>query len=178
MRTYPFALAALLALAVAFPSLAAEKPRSAQTNQNQSKKIWTNEDMDQLHSRGLISIVGPEVAEVAAPSAPAAIAPPETPEPVYKSKLEDPAWYAQKSADLQKELDERQAALDQQQTALANAARGITQPGVSMDQPSVGVTPESGLDILTAQVQEVQDQLDGLSDLARQNSIAPGVLRN
>jgi hypothetical protein len=47
-----------------------------------------------------------------------------------------------------------------------------------MDQPSVGVTPESGLDILTAQVQEVQDQLDGLSDLARQNSIAPGVLRN
>jgi hypothetical protein len=174
MRTYPFALVTVLALAIALPSHAAEKARPAQANQNQSKKIWTNDDMDQLRSRGLISIVGQEPNEAATPSA---TAPSETPAPVYNSRLEDPAWYAQKSADLQEELDKRQAALREQQAALANAANGVTQPGVAMDQPNAGVTPEAGLANLAAQVQEVQNQLDELTDLARQNGIPPGVLR-
>jgi hypothetical protein len=174
MRIYMFALSAFFALAFAMPSRAGEKPRPAQANQNEPKKIWTNDDMDQLRSRGLISIVGQEPNQVATPSATAAS---ETPAPVYHSILEDPEWYAQKSADLQEELDKRQAALRQQQTALANAANGITQPGVSMDQPNAGVTPEAGLANLAAQVQEVQNQLDELGDLARRNNIPPGVLR-
>jgi hypothetical protein len=174
MRAYPFPLAAVLALAVAFPSRAAEKPRAVQGDQNHPKKIWTNDDMDQLRSRGLISIVGQEPNEAAMPSA---TAPSEPSVPAYHSILEDPEWYAQKSADLQEELDKRQAALREQQTALANAANGITQPGVAMDQPDAGVTPEAGLANLAAQVQEVQNQLDELSDLARRNNIPPGVLR-
>jgi hypothetical protein len=174
MRAHPFALAAVLALAVAFPTHAAEKPRTVQANQNQPKKIWTNDDLDQLHWRGLISIVGQEPNEAATPSA---ASPSETPAPVYNSQLEDPTWYAQKSADLQEELDKRQAALREQQTALANAVNGVTQPGVAMDQPNAGVTPEAGLANLAAQVQEVQNQLDELSDLARKNGIEPGVLR-
>jgi hypothetical protein len=174
MRTYVFALSAFFALAFATPSRAGEKPRPVQANQNQPKKIWTNDDMDQLRSRGLISIVGQQPSEEATPSA---TAPSETPAPVYNSQLEDPTWYAQKSADLQEALDKRQAALREQQTALANAANGITQPGVAMDQPNAGVTPEAGLANLAAQVQEVQSQLNELSDLARQNGIAPGVLR-
>jgi len=104
MRIYPFTLAAVLALAIAIPSRAAEKPRPAQGNQNQSKKVWTNEDLDELHSRGLISIVGPEVTE--APAQPA-VTPSEPAFPVYNSRLEDPEWYAEKAADLQAELDAR-----------------------------------------------------------------------
>ena len=61
MRTNPFPLAAVLALAISDSLAAAEKPRPAQENQNQPKKVWTNDDMDQLRARGLISIVGPEV---------------------------------------------------------------------------------------------------------------------
>src|SRR6195256_1880061 len=49
VRTYPFPLAAILTLAIAFPSHAAEKPRPAK-----AKKLWTNDDMDQLRARGLI----------------------------------------------------------------------------------------------------------------------------
>jgi hypothetical protein len=174
MRIYPFTLAAVLALAIALPSRAAEKPRPAQGNQNQSKKVWTNDDMDQLSSRGLISIVGPEV--IAAP-AQAAVTPSEPAFPVYSSRLEDPEWYAEKAADLQAELDVREAALQQEQMALAQAANGVTQPGVAMDEPTIGVTPDAALAILQAQVEEVQSQLDELSDLARQNNISPGVLR-
>jgi hypothetical protein len=174
MRISPFALAAVLAIAVALPSRAAEKPRAAQKNQNQPKKVWTNDDLDQLRSRGLISIVGPDMSQAApAPAAP-------TSEPTvlkYNSRLEDPEWYAQKAADLQAELDKREAALQQQQAALALAADRITQPGLSLDQPNAGVTPEAGIAILEAQVEDVQSELDSLSDLARQNNIAPGVLR-
>ena len=174
MRPYHFALAAILALTFAATSPAAEKPEPAQAEQNHPKKIWTNDDMDQLRSRGLISIF---VREPNVAAASPAIASSEPTAVVYKSKLEDPAWYARQSADLQAELDQREAALREQQTALANAARGITQPEVAMDRPDAGVTPEAGIENLAAQLREVQAQMDELSDLARQNGIAPGVLR-
>ncbi len=173
MRTYPFALAAVLALAIASPTRAAEKPRPAQATQsNQAKRVWTNDDMDQLRARGLITTfsTAPETA-AQAPAAP--------PEPAtYTSKLEDPAWYAQQASDLQAELDKREAALREAQANLAQAAEGITQPGIAMDKKNPGVTPAAGLDALEAQVLEIQNQLDELSDLARQNNIPPGVLRS
>jgi hypothetical protein len=51
MRTRPFPLLPVLALGIACSSFAAEKPRSPQGNRNQPKKVWTNEDMDQLRAR-------------------------------------------------------------------------------------------------------------------------------
>jgi hypothetical protein len=178
MRNYFFPLAAVLALLIAVSSQAAEKPRPAQGNQNQPKKVWTNDDMDQLRARGLISIVGPEFSEAAqqAPAAPAeAEAAPSF--PVYQSRLDDPEWYAENAADLQAELDQRMADLEQQQEAIALARDRITQPGLALDKENAGVTPAAGLEILQAQVQDTQSQLDELSDLARQHNIPPGVLR-
>jgi hypothetical protein len=61
---------------------------------------------------------------------------------------------------------------------MALAAEGITQPGIALDKPNAGVTLQAGLAILSAQVQEVQNQMDELGDLARQNNIPPGVLRS
>ena len=175
MRNYPFQFAAALALLIACSSQAAEKPRPAQGNQNQPKKVWTNEDMDQLRARGLISIVGQEATE---PATQAPAAPGEPSSPVYASRLDDPEWYAETAADLQAELDKRQAALLQQQTAIAQAADRITQPGLAMDKGNAGVTPAAGVANLQAQVQEVQNLLDELSDLAHQHDIPPGVLRS
>jgi hypothetical protein len=175
MRNYSFPFAAALALLIAFSSQAAEKPRPAQGDQKQPKKVWTNDDMQQLRARGLISIVGQETTAPAA-QAPAATA--ETAYPVYESRLDDPEWYAENAANLQAELDRRVAALTQQQTAIAQAVdQRTTDPGLSLTKDSPGMTPAEGLANLQAQVQEVQDQLDELSDLARQHDIPPGVLR-
>jgi hypothetical protein len=170
MRIYPFPVAPILALAFAFSSRAAEPSRPAQAGQ--TKKVWTNDDMDSLRARGLISTFSPEPEALA--QAPAA-----SPEPAtYASRLEDPEWYAQRAADLQAELDKRNAALHEAQTNLAQAAQGITQPGIAMDEGNAGVTPEAGIAVLAAQVLEVQTQLDELSALAQQNNIPPGVLRS
>jgi|HubBroStandDraft_3_1064219.scaffolds.fasta_scaffold758165_1 hypothetical protein len=174
MRYYPFPLAAILALLIACSSQAAEKPRSAQGNQNPPKRVWTNDDTDQLRARGLISIVGQKLAE---PATKAPAAPNETTFPVYASRLDDPEWYAHKAAGLQAELDKREAALREQQAAIALAADRITEPGLALDKDNAGVTPAAGVANLQAQVQEVQRQLDELSDLARQHDIPPGVLR-
>jgi hypothetical protein len=175
MRNYSFPIAAAFALLIAISSQAAEKPRPAQGDQKQAKKVWTNEDMDQLRARGLISIVGQEAPAPAQASAAAA----ETAYPVYESRLDDPEWYAKNSANLQAELDRRVAALTQQQAAIAQAVdQRATNPGLALDKDGPGMTPAEGLANLQAQVQEVQDQLDELSDLARQHDIPPGVLRS
>ena len=174
MKNLYFPIAAVLAIFIACSSQAAEKPRPAQSNQKQPKKVWTNDDMDQLRARGLISIAGQEPAAPAA-QAPAASA--ETTFPIYQSRLDDPEWYADRAADLQAQLDKRLADLLQQQEALALAKDRVTEPGLALDKENAGVTPAAGVANLQAQVQETQSQLDELSDLARQHNIAPGVLR-
>ena len=175
MRKYPFPLAAVLALLIACSSQAAEKPRPAQANQNHPKKVWTNDDTDQLHTRGLISIVGQDVSQSETKSV---AEQPETAYPVYASRLDDPEWYADQAADLQAELDRREAALRDQQEAVARAVdERITDPGVTLDKGSPGITPAEGLANLEAQVQEIQTELDALSDLAREHDIPPGILR-
>ena len=173
MRVYLFPLAAIVSLAFACHSGAAEKPQPAHANEATTKKVWTNDDVDDLRARGLISIIGSDVSQAAVQPAP----PHQSIFPVHSSRLQDPAWYAEQASDLQAELDRRQTLLRQQQEALALAPQGITQPGVAMDQPSYGLTPQYAVANLAAQVSEVQNQLDDLSDLARRNDIPPGVLR-
>jgi hypothetical protein len=175
MRTLTVALAAILALAIANSSYAGEKPRARQDAPNQSKKVWTNDDLDQLRARGLLSIVGPD-----APQEPsqARAADSYTEPSVYVSRLQDPAWYAQKTADLQAQLETRQAALYVQQTAISLAADRITQPGVAMYKTNAGVTPAAGLANLQAQVNEIQNEINELGELARVNGVAPGTLRS
>jgi hypothetical protein len=61
---------------------------------------------------------------------------------------------------------------------MVQAKNRVTQPGVALDKPSAGLTPAQGLANLEARVQEIQDQLDELADLARQHDIPPGDLRS
>jgi hypothetical protein len=172
---YRYSLPLALALALACSAIPLRAAQQA-AQPPQGKRIWTTDDMDQLRAQGLISIVGPEVeaTPAAAPAAPSA-----TPGPVYASRTEDPAWYADQAADLQTQLSARQTALAQAQDNLAQAGTpGGTSASVNLAAgDTVGVTPEEVIANLEAEVVETQARLDDLADLARRNDIAPGVLR-
>jgi hypothetical protein len=172
----PVALLALVCSAV--PASAAQ----VQGAPAPQAKRWTNADMERLRAEGLISIVGPETMTVPA-EAPESAPPVAEPAagPVYTSRLEDPAWYAEQAAALQAEMAAREAALVQAQTNLTDARslRGIT-GSINMNMVANvawGVTPEEVIANLQAQVVQTQASLDELADLARRNYIPPGVLR-
>ena len=176
MRTYAFPLATVLALGIACSSFAAQRRGSTQGSRNQPKKIWTNDDIDQLRARSPISIVGREPGEARqqGPGTPQSAQPAF---PVYESRLDDPTWYANQAAELQAELDRRMADVQQQLEAMTVVKDRVTEAGIAMDKPSVGVSPAAALATLQGRVQEIQDQLGDLAELARQHGIPAGVLR-
>jgi hypothetical protein len=175
MSRYSLPLAMVLVLACsAIPSSAAQQ--TARTPQ--TKRVWTTDDMDGLRARGLISIVGTET-EAAAPAAPAPAPAATTQFPVYASRTEDPAWYAEQAAGLQAQLSAHQVALAQARDNLAQARnlRGTTGSFNMLAGDTFGVTPEEVIAHLEGQVQETQGRLDELADLARRNSIPTDILR-
>ena len=170
---YRYSLPLALVLASACSAIPA---RAAQSQQ--PKRVWTNDDMDDLRARVLISIVGPESEST--PAAPSASAPAATAQfTVYASRTEDPAWYAAQATELLAQLGARAAALAQARTNLAEARalRGTTGSFNMAATDDAGVTPEERIAILDGQVRETQSRPDELADLARRNDIAPGLLR-
>ena len=174
MYRYSLSLTLGLALvATAIPARAAEAAEPAQAQQ--ARRVWSNDDLDELRARGLISIVGPAEEALAAPSA---ATPAAQPTPVYASRMQDPVWYSDQAAALQAQLAERMAALllARQNLAQARSLRQTT-GGINLAEANPGITPEEGLLILEGRVGEVQSQLEELADFARRNYIPPGLLR-
>lgn len=153
-------------VAVAIPLRAANRPHVRTDSQN--GMVWTNENLERLHNRGLISIIG-QIDQ-------------EEPKPVTASseyvKTQDPEWYAEESARLRDELERRRAELDRYRRAI-NDARSLetTTTGVDLNGGDVGITPQAGIENLQQRVSETETQLDGLEDLARRNDMPPGLLR-
>ncbi len=156
----------LALVTAAIPLRAANRPHAGTESQN--PVVWTNDDLEKLHSLGLISIVGrideerPTSASVLAPYV----------------KTQDPEWYAEQAAKLRDELEYRQAQLREYRRALEDA-RSLreTTGGINLDSGDIGITPEAGIEILQQRVMEKQAKLDDLEDLARRNDIEPGTLR-
>jgi len=130
--------------------------------------VWTNDDLEKLHSLGLISIVGrideerPTSASVLSPYV----------------KTQDPEWYAERAAKLRDELERRRAQLREYRRALEDAeSLRNTTGGINLDEGDTGITPEAGIEILRQRVNEAQAELDALQDLARRDDIPPGTVR-
>jgi hypothetical protein len=164
MNRYSYAIVTLGLFSVVIPLRAANGPHAG--SDNQSKMIWTNNDLDKLHDLDGISIVGREDEMSASLSAPS----------LYV-RTQDPNWYATEAAQLRGALEHRQAELREYQQAIDDA-RSLRESasGIEVDEDSA-VTPEAGIDILQQRVSETQSELDALEDLARRNDILPGALR-
>ena len=170
MRGFPFLAASVLVLAGASLSRAQQAPRPAQTEQ--ARKIWTNDDMDDLRARGLISIVGQETE--AAPQAPLAAlqAAPEStaaPAPTGAAPEGAPAPAATETAAVgpqaasaepeapeaapydrtqdpmwyAEQAAELQAQLEAAEAALSQAQEALVQASNRITQPGVNLTEPS-----------------------------------
>jgi len=156
----------LALVSAAIPMRAANKPRAGTDSRN--PVVWTNDDLEKLHSLGLISIVGRmDEGQLASASAPAPYV-----------ETQDPEWYAEQAAQLRDELERRRAQLHEYQKALEDA-RSLreTTRGINVDEGDIGITPEAGIEFLQQRLNEAQMGLDTLEDLARRNDIPPGTLR-
>ena len=156
----------LALVSAAIPMRAANKPRAGTDSRN--PVVWTNDDLEKLHSLGLISIVGRmDEEQLTSASAPAPYV-----------ETQDPEWYAEQAAQLRDELERRRAQLHEYQKAL-EGARSLreTTGGINVDEGDIGITPEAGIEFLQQRLNEAQMGLDALEDLARRNDIPPGTLR-
>jgi hypothetical protein len=166
-RYLTFSLAISMTLGtLAIPLRAANKPRAGTDSQN--PVVLTNDDIEKLHSLGLISIVGRIDEEAPTPAS--------APGPYVRTQ--DPEWYAEQAANLRDELERRRTQLREYRRALEDA-RSLreTTGGINLDEGDVGITPQSGIEFLEGRVNETQTELDALEDLARRNDIPPGTLR-
>jgi hypothetical protein len=153
-------------VAVAIPLRAAKGPHVGTDSQN--GMVWTNDDLERLHSLGLISIVGQIDQEESKPA---------TARSEYV-KTQDPEWYAEESARLRDELERRRAELDGYRRAIEDARSLETATsGIDLNGDDVGITPQAAIENLRQRVSETETQLDGLEDLARRNDMPPGLLR-
>jgi len=167
MTRHLYAVATLGLVSVAIPLRAANWPRAGVDAQ--TAFVWTNDDLQKLHGPGMISIVGRMEEEARATSASAS-------GPYVKTQ--DPDWYSVEAAKLRDQLERRQAELGGYRQALDDV-RSLreTSGGVNLVEGDVGITPQSGIEILQQRINETQAKRDALEDLARRNGIAPGALR-
>ena len=166
MTRHLCATASLVLLSVAIPLRAANRPHAG--TDRHGTVVWTNDDLEKLHALGLISIVGQiDEDEPASTSAT---------EPYLRSP--DPEWYAEQAAKLRDQLERRQTQLDEYRHAIDDT-RSLreTSGGINLVEGDVGITPQSGIEILRQRVNETQAELDALEDLARRNNIPPGTVR-
>src|SRR6266403_4671246 len=109
--------------------------RSHVGTDRQNPMVWTNDDLEKLHSLGLISIVGQIDEE--RPASASALSP--------YVKTQDPEWYAERAAKLRDELERRRAQLREYRRALEDA-RSLrkTTDGINLGEGDIAINPEDG----------------------------------
>jgi hypothetical protein len=189
MKTLPLNVVLLLSLAAGLgarpASLRAQAASAPAQTQTQTpnpppaqKKVWTNDDIDQLRDQGAggISVMGPAAAPDATSTQNGTAAAPAKPaKGSALPKEKDPEWYRTQLAALYKELDHVSDELAAAQAAVDGDSRG--EAGVSMNVRAPAGTPQEQVASLQAQQTEIQGKIDALLDQARHNDIEPGDLR-
>jgi len=142
------------------------------------KKVWTNDDIDELRDQGAggISTMGPAAAAPA--STPAQKATAAAKPAAAAPKIPDeknPEWYRKQLAPLYDKLSQISDQIAAAQAAVDGDSRGDS--GVSMGARAPAGTPQEQVAALQKEQADVQAKIDALLDQARHNDIEPGDLR-
>src|ERR1700722_6100187 len=163
-------LPASLALAlIALPGRAAANTQTVEPGQvstlaagPDAAHVWTNADIARLAMEDNISLVGPEPVTSS-----------NLPAPPSSESEERARWIGERAEKLQRELQRRKEKLRRYLDAIDKATSNEnTESGVNLYEGNVGITLDSGREILESSVREVEAELDDLADLAPRNDIA------
>ena len=165
-----FALPILLLGVCATPVAIAGDTPAAPPRPAAAKRIWTTEDVEALHDRGLISLVG------AQPATPSSVTPgPQPTRGLRPIRALDPEWYSEQVADLHAAMESTTAEVNLVRREMDNAR--YWEAGIRLVRENPGITPEAGVQVLSGRNSEVQAKIEALADQARRLRIPPGAAR-
>lgn len=142
------------------------------------KKVWSNEDLEELRGKVHLSVIGQPPTEAPAGSGEQPVAADSEKSGARTERYvraKDPKWYSEQVAALRAEIDR----IDGESHRLREfrASARTSQGGLVLGQSNIPLNPENQIQQLEAQRREVQRQIDALEDQARRNDIAPGAIR-
>lgn len=152
-------------------------PSDKQENAPEKDRAWTNERLQHLHERGLISEFN-RLPEARAEATLEIAAEENNPFRVY-DRTQDARWYAEQVAALNAKIQALETELVRYQAEL-RYVRDLrtTEAGLAVYQDTVGITPEAGIEVRKALLENLRGELEDIRDLARRNNIPPGIVRD
>jgi hypothetical protein len=140
-----------------------------QPRQDQSKKVYTNDDFGWYHP----STPASPSSQASAPSSsePGVAAEDEI---VLPDPHQDPQWYAQQVTSLENDLSAIESKEESLQQFRATSSGLPT--GLDLSAPVEAITTDGFISQLESRREEISQQLDDLADLARTNGLPPGTV--
>jgi len=163
---------------------AATQPQApaAQQPPQKQKKVWTNEDLEQLPGNSPVSTASaaPEAAPAEGEAAggekgAAAGAGGAAAKPAALPKEKDPKYYQEKLDALRKRLAQVEANIQSTQGAMSGGEQGSN--AVTLNQATPILRPTDQLAALEKERDDLQQQIDELESEARKNGLNPGDIR-
>jgi len=150
-------------------SAAAQSPAKVQDQLNVSPRIWTNEDLTELRKTSEISVVGPAMM-------PSAVGPESYPPTVSPKEEANAEWYGRQLAGLHSEVGEVREQL--RQISLARTSGGAVSDALAVETGRMGSSADEMSKSLREREHHLENKIEALHDLARHNSVEPGLIRS
>ncbi len=142
-------------------------PEKAKPEPRKTKKVWTNDDVQDLGGKSGVSVVGDAQGAADADKA--------EPKPADYAKEKDPNWYRKQLVPLRAEMERLDKEITKTREFINGGHTGEGQLKVNVF--SVPMNPADQIAQLEKRKATVQSKIDALEDRARRNDIPPGALR-
>jgi len=135
-----------------------------QTQSKDTKRVWTNDDLQHLAARPLANT----------PASPSA----DESQPAEKHyvRAKDAKWYVSQLKPLEAQIEDIDSQLRRLRQA-RNNGRGTT-GAVALDQDAEGVSTDAEIQVLEQRRKQLLLQIDSLEDQSRRNGLDPGDVRS
>jgi hypothetical protein len=184
----PAVLAAALSCVIAIPAFASGEdkpaaPSSTAARPDREKKVYTNEDLDQMWPKPQAVASDLQTYPTSAYTPPAArrmaaVSRPPSTASAPVTRENNPLWYAEQAESLYAELDRLSSREDSLRDFRDTGADSGVTIGLQFDAPCEGITTDNAIQQLVTRRQEIEQQLSDLHNTAQQNGVPPIVFQD